>query len=143
MKPILRTALLTMLAASPLLITLACAARIMSSGRPEFSARDWGRLVGLSKAQEDRLAAALKEERTSMQPLIEKQRQALQLLSDQLEDGAPEADLESTLAELNLARTAARSTEEDFKDRLSTFLTPMQRAKMLVETLGRRERQIE
>ena len=136
MRPIFRALLPAGLTLLPLLVTLACASRVMGRRR-EPTARDWSLRLGLSKEQEDKLAYALWDERTSMDPLRAKERDALQLLGAQLEKKAPDDDIRATLAELELTRTAAEVTEENFWTAVASTLNPTQRARLLLEMSGR------
>lgn len=134
------------------IISLATAAALMSGAlvlperlraedRPEGAREGFaGRMrekLGISEEQEGKLKAARRAKRDAAAASHAELAAATRKLQDQLEDKAAEKDLSATLAAISAARAAMRVADEKFEAALASFLTPTQRAKMVVAMKGR------
>ena len=92
----------------------------------------WERKLGLSEKDAKKLDDAFQSERLTMRPLHRELRDALQKLSDQVEDKAADADIQATLDRVQKARQALQTEMISFRSKLAGILTPTQRAKMML-----------
>ncbi len=90
------------------------------------------RNLGLSDVQESKLKDAFKAHREAVKPLGRKVRDLMTKLHDQLQDQAKDKDIAATLDSLKTAKKALDDERAKFTDSLASFLTPTQRAKMLM-----------
>jgi Spy/CpxP family protein refolding chaperone len=88
--------------------------------------------LDLSDEQETKLKDAFKEHKAAVKPISRKLRDLTIKLGDQVEDKAKDKDIQRTLDELKDARKAMSDEREAFTAKLAGFLTPTQRAKMLI-----------
>lgn len=91
---------------------------------------------GISEDQEAKLKAAKRARRDADAATHADLAAAIRKLSDQLEDKASEKDLSATLDKIVAGRKAMRAEEDKFEAALTSILTPIQRAQMLVAMKG-------
>lgn len=100
---------------------------------PEADAgRPWRDKLGLSAAQVPKFLAAMKEREAGLQPLRDAERAALRRLQARLSESAPESDVQEALLQLAKARKAVEERAEKLDAGLAAFLSPSQRARLLV-----------
>lgn len=95
--------------------------------------------LGLTDDQVAKLKAAMEARKSKDQPLREQMQGGMKKLGEQLRAKAADADISATLEQLKTARKSMREQEDAFVTSLESFLTPTQRAKMLMGMI-RRER---
>jgi Spy/CpxP family protein refolding chaperone len=130
---------------------LILAAAVAAAGAPARGADDaslegtvqqeqqWKERLGLSEDQLRKLQAALAAKRDAVRPHEERLRGALQQLRVMLEAHAKDSDLQPALDQVADARKAIREEEDKFSQALASFLTPSQRARLLVGSGGERK----
>jgi len=91
----------------------------------------------LTDDQAAKLKAAMEEHHKAMQPLWQQAKDSMKKLGEQLKAKAPDSDVQASLDSLKSAHKAVAAEEEKFHDSLS-FLTPTQRAKMLMGAMHMR-----
>ncbi|MDE2491343.1 MAG: periplasmic heavy metal sensor [Elusimicrobia bacterium] len=136
MKRIIVAALAAALLAGPLTVR----AQDGSGGgmRGRMESRLKARL-GLSDEQVSKLEAAAKAHRAEMKPLRDKARAALRKLRERVRAKASDGEVAAALSALTAARRDEAAAEEKYQESL-TFLTPTQRAKLLLGAMAMRER---
>ncbi|MEK7234554.1 MAG: hypothetical protein AAB268_12115 [Elusimicrobiota bacterium] len=112
-----------------------------AEGKPESHGEQGGKenflermreKFGISEEQGAQLKAAHRAKRDVSAASMGEISTLMRKLEDQLEDKAPEKDLAATLDKIVVARRAMRASAEKFEASLTSILTPIQRAKMLV-----------
>jgi Spy/CpxP family protein refolding chaperone len=94
--------------------------------------------LGLSEEQAGKLKDARREHAATVKPLQEKQKEAVKSLARLLRKKASDDEIGSALQDLASARKAAAAENEKFEAALGSFLTPTQRAKLIVGMTMRR-----
>ncbi|MDD5304101.1 MAG: hypothetical protein PHS14_13450 [Elusimicrobia bacterium] len=99
--------------------------------------RQWQDKLGLNAEQVRRFTALENEKAARLKPLRELLRNGLVQLQAQLAGNAPESDVKDTLQQLLQVHRAIAERSEQFDAGLEAFLSPSQRAKLLVwQSLG-------
>lgn len=93
--------------------------------------------LGLSEDQVKKLEAAKKARQEASKPLHEEIKKNMEKLRDQLKNKAGDKEIQVTLDQLEKSRAAMEAVNEKFKSETASFLTPTQRAQMLVGMMGR------
>lgn len=91
--------------------------------------------LGLSAEQEAKLKDAMQAHRKAERGLFRRVRDASEKLSDQIADRTADQEIQATLDQLTSARRAMQDESEKFHEALAAFLTPTQRAKMLLAAM--------
>jgi Spy/CpxP family protein refolding chaperone len=96
----------------------------------------------LTDGQAGKLKDAMKAHGEAVRPLVQRMKDGVKKLGGQLKAKAPDSDIQASLDALKAARKTMSDEQEKFQDALAGFLTPTQRAKMLIglEMRMRRER---
>ena len=94
--------------------------------------RQWKEKFGLSADQIPKFLAAMKAKDAGLQPLREQLRAGMRKLQSQLSESAPENDVQDSLQQLARTRKAISLQNDQFDAGLASFLSPSQRAKVLV-----------
>ena len=97
----------------------------------------WKQKLGLSKDHEQKLQTALQAHRTAMENLRQQRRQGLEKLRSQVQANAGDSDLQATLSGLAGMQQAIEAENQHFNQTLEGFLTPKQRAQMLLGLINR------
>ena len=105
-----------------------------ASARPS----DWRAELGFTDEQARRFEAAGESRARAVEPVRESQRAAHARLRELLSRGADEAALAGTLEELARLRDALQRENARYDQELASFLTPTQRARLLVLMQGLR-----
>ena len=87
---------------------------------------------GLSQEQREKVQAAMKAEREAMKPLHRDLRDSITKLSDLLEDGAGEKELQTQMDRVEKVRKAIQTQREKSEAKISAMLPVKQRAMMMV-----------
>ena len=95
------------------------------------------RKLGLSEEAAAKVQAAMKAHREAAEPLHKELKSAMRRLRDELEDKAPDAEIQATLDKLEKTHKAMQAEGEKMKASLSAVLTPTQKAKMLMGMMAR------
>ncbi|HVO32320.1 MAG TPA: Spy/CpxP family protein refolding chaperone [Elusimicrobiota bacterium] len=88
--------------------------------------------LGLTKDQAAKFQALKESFKSAMKPLNDKRRDLMTKLKSQVDAKAPDADLQSTLNDLDANHKAVMDQMMQMKTQMQSLLTPTQRAKMLV-----------
>jgi Spy/CpxP family protein refolding chaperone len=88
--------------------------------------------LGLTDDQAAKLKDAMKAHGDAMKPIGQQMKDGIKKLADQIKNKASDADIQASLDALKASRKAMADEQEKFHDALASFLTPTQRAKMLV-----------
>jgi len=91
--------------------------------------------LGLSDEQAAKLKTAMDAHRDGSKAAMDQMRKGMDKLRDQVRGKASDDDVKATLETLKAARKSMREQEEKFEESLASFLTPTQRAKMLMGML--------
>lgn len=132
-----------LLAAVLLAAPLARASDTPNSAAAEVLDRDasvqlWKEKLGLTSEQARKLATADRERDSDAKPLREKLRDALLRLDTQLNDNKPEAEIADSLKVVEQLKRAVAEKEQRFDAGLASFLSPTQRARLVLwRTLGK------
>ena len=94
--------------------------------------QQWKEKLGFTGGQSEKYAAAEKRKEDALRPLRRNLREALQELGNLLSANAPDKAVLAALDAFTHARNAVADANMRFDDDLASFLTPTQRAKMLV-----------
>jgi Spy/CpxP family protein refolding chaperone len=95
----------------------------------------WKTKLDLTDEQVDKWNQALKDRDQAIQPLADRTKDNLRKLDDQIKNNASEADLRSTLDQLDSDHKAMETERERFKDQMRSVLTAKQQAQM-VQSMG-------
>ena len=114
-------------------------------GRPDHAkmAEMMKKRLELTDEQAAKFGAAMKAHGEAMKPLWGQVKEAMKKLGGQLKAKAPDAEIQASLDSLKAARKAIADEEEKFRDSLASFLTPTQRAKMLMGMIHMRRERME
>ena len=96
------------------------------------------RNLGLSGEQAGKFAAAVDAREKAMKPYHDQMDAGLKKLSGQVQKKAADAEVGATLTELKTAREAMQSIQTKFQAEVDGFLTPTQRAKMILKLMAPR-----
>ncbi|MFI5350583.1 MAG: Spy/CpxP family protein refolding chaperone [Elusimicrobiota bacterium] len=88
--------------------------------------------LGLTDEQAGKLKDAMKTHGDAMKPIGQQMKDGFKKLGEQIKSKASDADIQASLDSLKTARKAMAEEQEKFHDALAAFLTPTQRAKMLI-----------
>lgn len=94
--------------------------------------RLWKEKLGLSTVQVRKLSALENEKAARIRPLRELLRNGMVQLQTQLAENAPENDVRDTLQQVLQIQRAIAERSERFDAGLASFLSPSQRARLLV-----------
>lgn len=111
------------------------------AGGPGGMQGQWPQKLGLSQEQEQKLQTVMQAHRTAMENLRLQRRQGLEKLRDQVQANAGDSDIQVTLSQLTSVEKAIQAENDHLNRTLSGFLTPKQRAQMLLGLVGRMMRQ--
>ena len=100
--------------------------------RDGAAGRQWKEKLALSAEQLPKFLAAVNAKDAELQPLREQLRANMRKLQGQLSGGAAEKDVQEVLEQLILTRKAIALRNDQFDGVMTSFLTPSQRAKLLV-----------
>ena len=91
-----------------------------------------GDMPGISQEQKEKLQAAMKAEREATKPLQRELRDAVTKLSDLIEDGAGDKELEAAMDRVENLHKEMQARREKFQAQLKAMLPVKQRAMMMV-----------
>ena len=104
---------------------------------PDY-AEHWKERLKLDGNQASRFQSAFQEREEAMKPLRADLQETIKKLAEQtFKDKAGDSEIQITLDRLVSIQKSIKSEEEKFKDRIASFLTPVQQATMLLEKLSR------
>jgi hypothetical protein len=114
------------------------AAEALSSDAPfdarVESGRAWKEKLGFTAVQAQKYMAAQKEKEDALRPLRGQMRDEVQKLQEQVVSKASQSDIGATLERVARVRELIGAAERGFDAGLASFLSPIQRAKMLLGT---------
>ncbi len=88
--------------------------------------------LGLSDDQAAKLKATFQAHREAVRVAHDHARMVRAKLREQVDSKAPDADIKATLEHLRADQRALLDSQEEFEGKLASFLTPTQRAKLLL-----------
>lgn len=112
-------------------------AGMKSSKHHEMMGEGWQEKLGLSSDQADKLKAAMKAKKEAEKPLQKQLAEDLKKLGAEITLKYKDSDIQATLDDMTTARKAMQAAHENFISSLNSFLTPTQRAKMLLSMMKR------
>ncbi len=118
------------------LAAFACSLSVAAWSAGSYQGRgsgQWMEKLGLSPAQIPSLLKALGTRRETMSPLFAHRKELLAQLSSELKSKAPESRVEETLTAFDEVKSKMREANKKFLDDENQILTPLQRAKLIVD----------
>lgn len=104
------------------------------------SIEQWKTRLNLTDEQANKLQEASKAHQEALRPLADQAKEALETLNQQVRTQAKEDDIKATLDQVVHLQKSIQEEKDKFMQTTESFLTPSQRAKMILETLARKHR---
>lgn len=98
----------------------------------EMTAEQWKEKLGITDEQAEKLKAAKNAKHEALKPLWEQSIESLKELRSHVENKASDEQIQVTLDKLTGVHKAIQTENEKFKSDTASFLTPTQRAKLLL-----------
>lgn len=98
----------------------------------EMTAEQWKEKLGITDEQAEKLKAAKKAKHEALKPLWEQSIESLKELRSQVENKASDEQIQVTLDKLTGIHKAIQTENEKFNNEAASFLTPTQRAKLML-----------
>lgn len=137
MKQLIKATLVSVIIASALFVPNAYTENkeegVKKMPHHEMTAEQWKEKLGITDEQAEKLKAAKKAKHEAVKPLHEQQKETLKQLRSQIENKAKDEEIQTTLNKLAEIEKAIQAKHEDFKTDTASFLTPTQRAKLLIK----------
>ena len=98
----------------------------------EMTGEKWKEKLGLSDDQVAKLKSAMKARREAVEPLRKQLKEDMEKLGGQIKLKNSDSEIQATLDRMESTHKAMQAEREKFISSLKSFLTPTQRAKMLL-----------